>query len=60
MLCITIIILITGMAIYFSGAIGLLILVTATAIGILPPLLQVKRSMAMGCLLLPVILFFLL
>ncbi len=60
MLCITIIILITAMAIYFSGAIGLLILVTATAIGILPPLLQVKRSMAMGCLLLPVILFFLL
>ena len=59
-LCIGIIALITIMAFYFSGIIGLLILITATAIGMMPPMLQVKRSMAMGCLLLPVILFFLL
>ncbi len=48
------------MVIYFSGIIGLLILVTSTAIGIIPALIGVKRSNAMGCLLLPVILFFVL
>lgn len=57
-LVIGIISFITIMVIYFSGIIGLLILITSTAIGIIPGLLGVKRSHAMGCLLLPVILFF--
>ncbi len=51
---------ITLMVFYFSGIVGLLILVTSTAVGIIPGLLRVKRSHAMGCLLLPVILFFVL
>jgi putative membrane protein len=59
-LCVGIISFITIMVIYFSGAIGLLILITSTAVGIIPGLIGVKRSHAMGCLLLPVILFFLL
>ncbi|MBW2989627.1 tripartite tricarboxylate transporter permease, partial [Candidatus Woesearchaeota archaeon] len=59
-LCIIIILFITLMALYFSGIIGLLILITSTAIGIIPPEIGVKRSHAMGCLLLPVILFFVL
>jgi len=59
-LCIGIISFITLMAVYFSGIIGLLILVTSTAVGIIPSLIGVKRSHAMGCLLLPVILFFVL
>ncbi len=59
-LCIGIISFITIMVIYFSGIIGLLILVTSTAVGIIPALIGVKRSHAMGCLLLPVILFFVL
>lgn len=59
-LCVGIISFITIMVIYFSGAIGLLILITSTAVGIIPGLIGVKRSHAMGCLLLPVILFFVL
>jgi len=59
-LVISIISFITIMVIYFSGVIGLLILVTSTAVGIIPALIGVKRSHAMGCLLLPVILFFVL
>ncbi len=59
-LCIGIISFITMMVIYFSGLTGLLILVTSTAVGIIPGLIGVKRSHAMGCLLLPVILFFVL
>ena len=59
-LVIGIISFITLMVVYFSGFIGFLILVTSTAVGIIPGLLGVKRSHAMGCLLLPVILFFVL
>jgi len=51
---------ITLLTVYFSGVIGFIILSTSTAIGLLAPLCNVKRSHAMGCLLLPVILFFLL
>lgn len=60
MLCLSVIAFVTLMVIYFSGMIGLLVMVTSTAVGIIPALIGVKRSMAMGCLLLPVILFFVL
>ncbi|MBU0627942.1 MAG: tripartite tricarboxylate transporter permease [Nanoarchaeota archaeon] len=46
-------------SVYFSGFLGVLILVTSTAVGIIPALTGVKRSNAMGCLLLPVIIYFL-
>ena len=59
-LCISIIALISVLVLYFSGFIGVLILVVSTAIGIVPALIGVKRSNAMGCLLLPVILYFIL
>ncbi|MBI4167485.1 MAG: tripartite tricarboxylate transporter permease, partial [Candidatus Aenigmarchaeota archaeon] len=42
----------------FSGAAGLLVLFTATSIGLLCERLGVKRMHCMGCLLLPTILFF--
>jgi putative membrane protein len=59
-LCIGIISLISVLVIYFSGFIGFVILAVSTAIGIIPALIGVKRSNAMGCLLLPVILWFVL
>ena len=59
-LCIFIISLITILTIYFSSITGLIVLLTGTAIGLIPNLLGVRRSYSMGCLMLPVILFFLL
>ena len=44
------------MVLYFSGAIGFLILVIATAIGIIPNITGISRSNSMACLLLPIIL----
>jgi putative membrane protein len=60
MLCILVILLITILVFYFSSWIGLFILMVSTAIGIIPNIVNVKRSHSMGCLMLPVILFFLL
>lgn len=59
-LCLMVISFITILSFVFDGFLGLLILGTSTALGLLAPLLGIKRSNAMGCLLLPVILFFLL
>jgi len=52
--------LIVLMVFYFSSWMGLLILLVATSIGIVPNIIGVKKSHAMGCLMLPVILFFIL
>ena len=57
---ISIILLITIIVFYFSGLLGILILTTATAIGLMPNLLDVGRHNSMGCLLVPVILYFIL
>lgn len=59
-LCISVIIFIAIMVLYFSSWAGLLILLVSTAIGIVPNVINVKRSHSMGCLILPVILFFIL
>ncbi|MBR9691451.1 hypothetical protein GOV06_01570 [Candidatus Woesearchaeota archaeon] len=59
-LCVGIILLIAGLVFYFSSWIGLLVLGVSTFIGMIPSLVGVKKSLAMGCLLLPVILFFVL
>ncbi|MBT3405726.1 hypothetical protein HN419_01010 [Candidatus Woesearchaeota archaeon] len=56
-LCISIIILIAGTVTAISGIEGILVLIIATAVGLLAPLLNVARNHSMGCLLLPVILF---
>ena len=37
---------------------GLFVMLASTAVGLMPPLVGVKRSLNMGCLLLPVILYF--
>lgn len=42
-----------------SGLRGVLILITATALGLLPAIVKTSRAQAMGCLLVPVILYFL-
>jgi len=60
LLALSVIILIILMVFYFSSGIGLLILLVSTAIGIIPNIVNVKRSHSMGCLMLPVILFFIL
>lgn len=44
---------------FFTGWIGLLILGVSTAIGLIAPLTGVKRSLCMGVLILPVVLFYL-
>ncbi|MEM3421526.1 MAG: tripartite tricarboxylate transporter permease [Candidatus Hadarchaeum sp.] len=49
---------ILGLTFYCSGLIGILVLVTATAVGTLPALTKVKRTHCMGVLMLPCMLFF--
>ena len=54
-LTISIIIFISSIAFYFSGFIGLIILITSTAIGLVPNVVDVSRSNSMACLILPII-----
>ncbi len=56
LLSILIIAFIALMVFYFSGFIGLLILAIATAIGLIPNIVEVSRSNSMACLLVPIIL----
>jgi len=51
------IILLVGL---LTGPLGLVVLMVSTAIGMLAPLQSIPRNHAMGCLLMPVMLFFLL
>jgi len=60
LLCVIIISLIISLVFYFSGFLGLLVLIISTLIGFIPPLIPVPRTQMMGCLLLPVILYFIL
>jgi putative membrane protein len=55
-LVISIIIFITVMVIAFTGIIGFLVLLVSTAVGMIAPNIGIRRSHAMGVLLLPVIL----
>ncbi len=59
-LVLTIIALITGLALYFSGIIGIIILIVSTSLGIYASSLGVGKNHCMGCLILPVILYFIL
>ncbi|MBU1643844.1 MAG: tripartite tricarboxylate transporter permease [Nanoarchaeota archaeon] len=56
----SIIAFITLLSIYFDGFIGLMILLTATALGIITSSWNVGKNHLMGCLILPVILYFIL
>ncbi len=60
LLSIGIIALVTCLVFYFTSFIGLFILSISTAIGLIAPLKKVGRNNAMGCLLLPVIMYFIL
>ena len=59
-LCFSIILFITLLVFIFSSWLGLLILLVSTMVGLIPPLVNCGRNHLMGCLILPVILFFLL
>ena len=58
-ICSIIIILILLITVFFTGFYGLIILAASTALGMLPQLTGTKRSNAMGCIMLPVAMFFL-
>lgn len=55
---VSIIVMLIGMVAVMTGPIGILYMVTSTAIGLLPPLLGVKRTHCMGVLMLPIMLFY--
>ena len=57
-ICLFIIFFIFALTIFLSGKYGILILLVSTSLGIVPPLVGVGRNHLMGCLLLPVILYF--
>ena len=59
-LCISIILLICVLVGVITGWIGLIILAVSTALGIVPAIKGVSRSHMMGCLLIPVMSYFLL
>lgn len=56
-MCITVICFVVLIVIVRTGWLGLLVLMTSTAIGLLPAALKTARAQAMGCLLLPVLVF---
>lgn len=57
MLIISIIIFITIMVYVFNSFIGLLVLITSTAIGIVPAITKIQRTHSMACLMVPVIIY---
>lgn len=59
-LCISIICLVTFLVIIISGWLGLLVLTVSTFFGMIPALKNVGRNHMMGCLLVPVMIYFLL
>lgn len=56
-LCIGIIIFVTAMVVLITGWLGVIVLVVSTCIGLLPAILKTTRTHAMGCLLVPVIIY---
>ncbi len=55
---ICILIVLAGLSIVLSGWKGVVILIVTTAIGIIPGIVKVTRTQAMGCLLLPTIMYY--
>jgi TctA family transporter len=54
----SVLVLLIILILLFSGILGICIALVATFIGLLPPLLGVSRVHLMGCLILPIILYF--
>jgi len=59
-LCLSIIILIVLLVTILTGWIGLFVLIVSTSVGLIPNFAGIGKNHLMGCLILPVILFFLL
>ena len=59
-LCVGIILFVTAIVITLTGPIGLLVMIISTAFGIVPSLIGIAKNHMMGCLIIPVILYFLL
>ena len=57
-MCWVVIVGIAGLTFYYSGLMGLLVLAVATAIGLLPAAVHVKRTHCMGVIMVPCILHF--
>lgn len=57
-LVVSVIMFIFVICIFLSGPVGVLILVISSAVGLFAPLTGISRSHAMGCLLIPVITYF--
>ena len=57
-LCISVLVGLALMVFMFTGSFGLLIFIIATPIGMLAPFFKVRKSNAMGVILLPVIMYF--
>ena len=57
-LIISVIIFITGLVLFLTNPLGLLILFTSTSLGLLCSFLEIRRSHCMGILLIPSLLFF--
>jgi len=58
-LCLSIISLIVILCFFLSGVMGLFVLFVSTCVGIIPQVKGIGRNHMMGCLLLPVMLYFL-
>lgn len=54
----SILVFITGLVLATTGFWGVVILITGTSLGLLPPIVGVRRSQMMGLFLVPVMLFF--
>ena len=60
LLLVSIVVFVFLMSLVLNGPIGILVLLTSTSIGLIAPLKEIGRNHAMGCLILPVILYFIL
>ncbi|MFC2134414.1 tripartite tricarboxylate transporter permease [Bacteroidota bacterium] len=58
-LIVGIILLIVSLVCLLSGVLGLFILIVSTAVGLIPAIVKVTRTQAMGCIMFPVMLYFL-
>jgi putative membrane protein len=57
-MCLAVIAGMVGLTFHYTGLIGLLVLATATAIGLLPAAVGVRRTHCMGVIMVPCILYF--
>lgn len=58
LLCYSVIALLSIIVLLFTGIYGLVVFAISTSVGMLAPFLKVRKSNAMGVILLPVILYF--